>query len=632
MERPNGAPPGPMEYEIEAGEAVEFDRPDRRSARPHRSLVGRVSVDYGLPSSRADFDSIFPGRGRPVDTTDRPLNQAPAGATTSRRSFLTLVGAGAAAAVVGDATILTGCSKRAGTQGSATNASAVLDLVPTYKPLELLKPDFPGSATSPTGYLKYPAQLVRAVPTKPGTSGKTIHSMLPFWGPTPPALGHNSFLDAVNAELGIVVNPSVQDGNVYADKLNAVLAARDIPDILCTPFWEVDKIPRFSQAVKALFADLTEYLRGDAVADYPMLATLPTSAWQYSVWGGRLSAIPYPTDGPFPYALFYRKDLTDRAGLAAPKTIDELYTFGKKLTNPDRGIWAFGQVFDMVQMFFGVSHSKGGWRKRAGGGLEFKYETPEYRQALEFTARLYRDGLVHPELVASRGSDAQQLFAAGKILSWQEGMGVWRSMQSEQSKVTPGFDMQPVPVFSAVGGKPIAWSNDEPICYTFIKKGLGKDRTQEILRVLNWCAAPFGSVEYEINTYGVEGKHFTRADDGSPIATNLFRKEYASQYSITSGHAPAVVGTADVPHFVTDSLGYLRTTMAYAEPDLFQGIKLELPANYSKLLTSAEDQMTDVVRGRRPIGDVDALVREWRRAGGDEGRAFLERTLAMNGR
>ena len=55
-----------------------------------------------------------------------------------------------------------------------------------------------------------------------------------------------------------------------------MLGARDVPDLLCIPSWEIAKIPRFSDAVKALFEDLTDHLKGDAVTPYPMLADLPT--------------------------------------------------------------------------------------------------------------------------------------------------------------------------------------------------------------------------------------------------------------------------------------------------------------------------------------------------------------------
>ena len=550
---------------------------------------------------------------------------------TSRREFLAVLGAGAVAAAGGDA-LLGGCSKHARASGNATNAADVSAVLPRYKPVELITPDIRGEGLIPNGYRRYPKQLVRAVARKPGAGGRPIRTMSPAWGPTPPGLGRNSFLDAVNAQLGVPINPSVQEGTAYADKLSAILAARDVPEVLSAPNWEVDKIPRFSQAVKALFADLTEHLKGEAVDAYPMLATLPTTAWQYSVWGGRLAAIPFPTDGPFPWALFYRKDLTDRAGVAAPKTIDEFYEFGKKVTDPGRGVWAFGDVFFMVQMFFRCPGCRTGWRRKAGGGLEHKYEIPEYREALEFTARLYKEGFVHPEMVASKGADGKLLFNAGKILAGEDGMGAWYGMQSEQSKVTPGYNIQPLPMFSAGGGDPVAWEVSAPVFYTFIKKGLGRERTQEILRVLDWCAAPFGSTEYELYTYGVEHVHFNRGIDGSPILTELGRKEISSQYSYLGGRDPAVVGSADVPNYVDEYLGYLRTTMKYIEPDLFAGIKVELPSNYSKVLVPTEDKINDIVRGRRPLGDLAQVVREWRTAGGDEGREFLEKTLAANGR
>ncbi len=548
----------------------------------------------------------------------------------SRRNFLSLLGAGAAASLGGAA--LSGCSKRARAVGSVANADQVASILPQYQPLTLVQPDIPGEGAIAAGFLKYPRELVRAVKEKPGRGGPQINAMTPWWGPVPPGLGNNSFLDAVNAELGVVVNPSIQDGGTYAAKLSAMLGARDVPDLLCAPTWEIDKIPRFSQAVKALFEDLTPYLAKDAVKAYPLLATLPTAAWQYSVWSGRLSAVPFPTDGPFPWGLFYRKDLTDRAGVQAPKTIDELHAFGKKMTDAGRGVWAFSNIFSMVQMFFKCPSAGTGWRKKPSGGLEHRYETPEFRQALEFTARLYADGLVHPEVVASTGADSKQLFSAGKVIAFQDGIGAWRGMQSEQSKITPGFNMQPIPVFSAVGGDPLTWANEAPIFYTFIKKGLGEARVQELLRVLDWCAAPFGSFEHELSAYGVEGKHFTRAEDHSPLSTALGRSELAEQFRFLGGRAPTIVATADVPNFLPDLFAYSKATIKYREPDPFVGIKLELPANYSKLLVNTEDKITDVVRGRRPLSDLDAIVSEWRNAGGDEGRAFFEKALADNGR
>jgi putative aldouronate transport system substrate-binding protein len=205
-------------------------------------------------------------------------------------------------------------------------------------------------------------------------------------------------------------------------------------------------------------------------------------------------------------------------------------------------------------------------------------------------------------------------------------------MQSEQVKVTPTYNMQPIPMFSAGPGDPVAWGDEEPTFYTFIKKGLPKERVEELLRVLDWCGAPFGSKEQELNRFGVEGKHFIRGTDGSPVPTDLGHEELADQFRIIGGRVPAEVVTADVPNYVHDSITYSRATLKYLEHDMFKGIKLEFPANFSKLIVNTEDKITDLLRGRRPLSDLDAIVKEWRREGGDEGRAFFEKALADNGR
>jgi putative aldouronate transport system substrate-binding protein len=558
------------------------------------------------------------------------VNHPLAGAEASRRQILALMGLGAAAVASGGA--LAACSKEAGSTGTATQTDKIAAVLPKYTKFDLVQADIPGVPPVANGFLKYPASLVDAITEVPGKSGQKATAMTPWWGPTPPGLGKNAYYDFVNSELGIQVDFNVQDGNVYADKLNAILAARDIPDLLCIPSWEIVKVPRFSDAVKALFEDLTDYLKGDAIAPYKMLGAFPTSAWQESVWGGRLSAVPWPTDGPFAWALFYRKDIFDAAGATYPKSLDELYQLGKDFTKPDTGVWAFNDIFPMVQMFHGVPGSRDGWRKKSDGTLEFKYETAEYRAAIEFMAKLFKEQLVHPDIASSAGGDSKQLFRSGKIVFMQDGPGAWQGMQAEESKVNPAFNMQPVPAFGMAGKQPLVHGSDRPIFFTFIKKGLGKDRTEELLRVLNWAAAPFGTKEWEAREYGKEGTHFTRDSNGAPVATPLAQKEIAFQYGFIVGRVPAIVSKPETPNYVSDLLTWSNAQVPFLEKDPWSGIKLEMPANYSKVLVPTEQKITDIIRGRRPISDLDAIVTEWKSTGGNEGRDFLAKALQDAGR
>jgi putative aldouronate transport system substrate-binding protein len=555
-----------------------------------------------------------------------------ASAATDRRKFISLLGVGAAAVAGGG--LLSGCSKEVGSTTSTQDLDKLSALVPNQRNLDLAipKPDVLSTRPVPDGYTSFPSELFDAITEKPGTSGQEISAMTPAWGPAPPGLGQSAYLDAINAELGVPVNFSVQDGNHYADKLNAILGARDVPELLCVPGWEVDKIPRFSDAVAALFEDLTDRLKGDAVNKYPMLATFPTGAWRNSFWNERLMAIPNPTDGPWPWMMFQRKDLLDAAGLTAPTTIDQLLELGKEVTDTAKGVWAFNDIFAMVQMYHKVPASKQGWRLKSDGTPEFKYETPEYRAAVEFMIKVYEAGLVHPDLVASTGADANALFYGGKILFLQGGPGVWQPMQAEQQKVTPGFNIQPVPLFSATGGDPLAWGDDEPISFTFIRKGLPEERVDELLRVINWCSAPFGTKEFDLREHGVEGKHHTR-DANGPAKTDLGFKEIQNQYFFISGRSPVLQPTPQTPTYVRDMLSYSNATVKFLEKDPWDGIKLEMPAAYKAAQVPTEDKITDLLRGRRPLTDLDGIVNEWRTSGGgDEARALLAKALEDAGR
>jgi putative aldouronate transport system substrate-binding protein len=550
---------------------------------------------------------------------------------TKRRSFLGLVGLGALAAAGGGS--LAGCGESSSGGGSATDTDKLSGILPKQKSLNLdVKPDIIGSRPVADGFNSFPTRLVDAVSEKPGRGGQAIKAITPAWGPAPPGLGQSAYLEAINARLGVPVDFSIQDGNTYADKLNAMLAARDVPDMLCVPSWEVAKLPRFSDAVKVLFEDLTDRLKGDAVDAYPMLATFPTTAWRKAVWNDRLMSIPNPTDNPFPWILMSRKDLLDAASLKAPTTIDELYEVGKKVTDPAKGVWAFDDIFAMVQMFYKVAGSKEGWRRRSDGTPEFKYETPEFRSAVEFMSKLYRDGLVHPDVVASKGADSKLLLASGKILFKQDGMGAWQPLQAQYQKITPTLNIQPVPVFSATGGDPLVWGADEPISFTFIKKGLPRDRVEELLRVSNWCSAPFGTNEFLLREYGVEGKHYTKRADGAPIKQDLAFKEIQNQYFFISGRSPVVQPTPDTPNYVKDMLGYSNAMVKFLEKDPWEGLKLEFPAKFKATLVPTEDKITDILRGRRPLSDLDAVVKEWRTNAGDETREFMAKALSDAGR
>ncbi|GGK99883.1 sugar ABC transporter substrate-binding protein [Sphaerisporangium melleum] len=554
---------------------------------------------------------------------------------TSRRGFLGLVGLGAASIAGGG--LLTGCSTPSGRRpgsGGATAAAAdkLKSLTPSYVPFQGVKPEIPGTiSTLPGvpdvggGYLTYPSPLADAV-SGPAGKGGSYKAMTPLWGPPPPGLTENAYFQACNADIGATVDFQIADGTTYVDKVTARLAANDIPELVVIPQWEIEKMADFNRAVDKAFEDLTPYLQGDKVKAYPMLANLPTAAWAFSVFSGRLAAVPFPTE-PFPLALLYRKDIFDQhSDWAMPTTAEELFALGKSITDAKAKRWAFGDIHEMVWPIFKVPQE---WRLD-GGKLLYKYETPEFEAMIAFMRRMFEAELIHPN-VSSRGANEKDLFASGQIVIYRDGLGAWKELLQQHRGKNPDFAIGAVPLFSHDGSTPIMYHNNPAGIFTFVRKGLGADRIQEILSILNWCAAPFGTKEYELATYGVEGKHYTRDAKGVPQFTDLGRKEAQPTYVFLGGR-PIVADYVAYPDAVRGNVEWQNASFKYIEKTPLDGIRHQRPSRMAGLQLPTEDKFTDVMRGRRPVSDIKQIVAEWRRDGGDEAREFYMKVLRDNGR
>jgi putative aldouronate transport system substrate-binding protein len=248
-------------------------------------------------------------------------------------------------------------------------------------------------------------------------------------------------------------------------------------------------------------------------------------------------------------------------------------------------------------------------------------------------ARLYAEKLIHPDIASSKGGDTQALFKGGKMFMYGTGGGSWKETWRPAVQVNPKFNMQAVKVFGADKGKPpVRWQTRSAIIWTFIKKGVGQERVQELLRVLNYTAAPFGTKEWELQNFGVEGTHFKRDASGTPVTNDLWVKEFANQFIFLGGRPPVVVGGPDIPTYAESFVNWGNDAAQYLEKNPWDGIKVETPTQMAAIAQPTEDKITDILRGRTPVSDLEKVVADWRKAGGDAGRDFYAKVLADNGR
>ncbi|WP_165987613.1 extracellular solute-binding protein [Streptomyces sp. YIM 98790] len=546
----------------------------------------------------------------------------------SRRSFLAST-AVAAAAVGSAGPLLSACSSDgSGGDGGGPGRVSEKDakqILPAYQASEFaVEPDIPSQNGSSPGYTSYlPVDELGVSVPEPKGGGAELSAMTPLWG-TAPKPG-NAYWTAMDEAIGVKMTWQTQDGNTYGDKLGAVLASSDIPDLVCIPGWELNK-GQIPKAVDQRFADLGPYLSGDKVLAYPNLAAVPTPAWKAAIFGGKLRGLPMPQQVIGGVVPFYRQDVFDRNGWTPPTSADEFLSFAKEVTNAKAKVWACEDFKWSAWVYFGVLPEKPMCWREEGGKLVHRYETDEYLEALEWTRKLYEAGVVHPDAVAASG-DAAARFAAGESLMWNTGSGAWHGTVSEQrSGGNPDFRMNAMDFFAWDGGDPVIYAGNGANIWTFLNKNLPEEKILAALELANFCAGPYGTYENRLRDYGVEGTHYT-VQDGLPVRT-ADGEAQAAQVTYGFIASPEVaIAHPDQPEQVADQCGWEQRMMAFVKEPMFYGRQIQEPDHLANLSDPFEALEDDVVRGRASIGDMQNAVTEWRRSGGDELRDWYKQLL-----
>ncbi|MCC8339559.1 extracellular solute-binding protein [Streptomyces sp. R1] len=548
----------------------------------------------------------------------------------SRRSFLAST-AVATAAVAGGVPLLSACGGTdGGSRDGTTSGKDAEKILPAYVASNVVAPDIPsknGSAVGFTGKLDL-ADLKTSVPKKLGKGGK-VTVMSPFWGSPPKE--DNAYYRAMNDLIGVDVVWQNQDGNTYDQKLGAVLASSEVPDVVVVPGWNMTgKIP---SAIIGKFADLGPYLSGDAVKEYPNLAAIPTDAWQRSIFGDKLRGLPMPSSYVTGIVPLYRRDIFEKQGYEVPRSCDEFMSLAKDATNARAKRWACLDMKWTAFNAFGVlsgNEKSLGWNE-VDGKLVYRIETDEYLEALEWTRKLFAAGVVHPDakLGKSNAADPGPKFAAGEFLIYNQDMSQWWSRTAEQATQNPEFEIWGTDVWGHDGGAPTLWAQNPAGIFAFVNKKASEAVIRDVLAVANVTAAPYGTKEYMATNYGVEGTHYT-VENGVPTKTDQGNIDVMNAYVMVASPA-ATIAHPDFPQVAKGQVEWQQRMGAVTRKPSFYGMQITEPARWTNLSNDFEQLEDDVVRGRKKISDVQQAVSDWKSKGGDKLRDWYRKILDENG-
>lgn len=530
----------------------------------------------------------------------------------SRRTLLRSIAAGGAALAV--PSVLTACSSSSSGKRDVSNAGKALTPLPSYVPFAGPAADLPGTADGiQPGYLTYPKNLVSAVHDKPG-GGETIKVMTISYGTPPKSASQNKFWAAVNAALGVNIEFTVVPDSDYMAKMATMMAGNDLPDVINLGGGHT--LPREAEFVAAKCADLSTYVSGDAIKAYPNLANLPTYAWQdMGRIGGRIYGIPVQRSAPG-NCLWINSDILTAAGMKDGWSADDFTAVAKAATHGKKyGLGSSAPLLYGVDVHTTAFGAPQEW-KLDGGSFVSSYTTDEYRAGLEFMVKLREAGLYEPNVLGTSTVDCKTFFYNGTVASMPDGFG---ALTTSIPAVKDAFVLDAaVPYTPSNGAKPGMDRARGIFGYTVLKKA-APERIKLILRVLDYLASPFGTKEYELTHFGVEGTHFTRDAEGAPIATALGQVENTVNLPIKYlCDAPQVLYLPGAPEAVKRNHAWQTKVAPMLVRNPRFGLQSETNTRVGASIdTLRTDTIGSVVAGRKSLSAWDDAVKKMRDQGLD---------------
>jgi putative aldouronate transport system substrate-binding protein len=326
-----------------------------------------------------------------------------------------------------------------------------------------------------------------------------------------------------------------------------------------------------------------------------------------------------------------RQDVVGSAGSGPIKSADDFSRALKAVTRPNDNVWGIAdQNFTLTPVLaaqiFGAPNN---WMRDSSGKLVKDYETEQFKAGIGFLRDLWNAGVFHPNTPTYTNVSAGNDFRGGRFAYYYFLEDALQISWGQLLQAVPNAQLEIVYPFSADGkAAPIYFLGTGNFGGSVLKKA-APDRVKEILGVLNYFGAPFGSQESLLLTYGLKDTDFTFDANGNPVPTSNGFASHPVPWAFMT-HGPVAIYNSIQPKEYANLIhGAEEASIPIGVQDATLGLYSATNGKQGPILKQMmNDGIAGIISGRQPMSDWDQLVSDWRSKGGDQIRDEYQKALS----
>lgn len=464
------------------------------------------------------------------------------------------------------------------------------------------------------------------------SSKKHTISMIDFrYGALPPSDGKG--IQMINEKFNVDFKPQYVVRSDYTQKLSAVVASGDIPDIIVL---EAPDANFYKWAKQGAFLPLDEYMD-----KYESFKLIPENVRKAVMVGGKTYAIQKYLTENYDLTPMIRTDWLDKLGLKMPTNYEELKQVAIAFTKNDPDGNGKSDTYGLAmaeninpQYAMGTYWDLNAWyHKNEEGQLIPGFISNARKEHVQWLADLYKEGAITKDFALTNWTNVNtKEFYAGKagiFIGTPRGMNpTW--MQGLVD-VNPNAKLAPIPAFKAPDGSQGYTSSSGFYGLVMLSAKL-KDDPDKVKRILEMI--DFGRKFYPQEQRNGSNKDFDwlngLENQGYKVVDGAVQRELEEKGMAPMNYLPDRTMWAPSD----DANGYskeytvplLRDVAAqfevmhknmkhYFNPvnAVFSETRATKDSELSKFLYT---EQTKMIFGEKPISDWDKMVKDWMDKGG----------------